>query len=108
METRASLASCAEAGGLSCLRDGERVAGVIAARPSVERGVLAWYMVEEILDTPYRGRGLAPLLQRAFLAGLDRSRSVLVSGHIDAANLPSLRTALRCGRIDAGGWVFLS
>ena len=50
----------------------------------------------------------APLLQRAFLAGLDRSRSELLSGHIHAANLPSLRTALRCGRIDAGGWVFLS
>jgi hypothetical protein len=108
LETRASLASCAEAGGLSRLRDGERVAGVIAARPSVERGVHAWYMVEEVLDAPYRGRGFAPLLQRAFLAGLDRSRSELVSGHIDAANLPSLRTALRCGRIDAGGWVFLS
>jgi len=51
---------------------------------------------------------LAPLLQRAFLAGLDRSRSELVSGHIHPANRPSLHTALRCGRIDVGGWVFLS
>lgn len=107
LEDRASLRACAQAGGLYCLREGARVAGVIAACPEVQRGVWAWYIREQILDTAYRGRGLAVRVQRAFLAALDRSRAELVSGYIDALNLPSLGTALRCGRLQAGGWVFV-
>ena len=41
------------------------------------------------------------------LARLDARAHPLVLGTIDAANVPSLRTARRVGRTDAGGWVFV-
>ncbi len=107
-EERASLATCAADGALFCLRERGRLAGVIAARIEDRYGLRAWYVVEQVLDAEYRGRGLAPALQRALLARLDRSRSALILGEINDRNQPSLRTALRVGRLDAGGWVFVA
>jgi hypothetical protein len=107
-ESRESLVACAADGALLCLRDRGRLAGVIAAKVDARYGLRVWYMIEEVLDSDYRGRGLAPALQRALLVRLDRSRAELVLGEIDDVNLPSLRTALRAGRIDVGGWVFVA
>ncbi|MEE8467623.1 MAG: hypothetical protein V3T22_04170, partial [Planctomycetota bacterium] len=82
--------------------------GVIAANPTTYRGVSAWSVREELLDAPYRGRGLAKSVQRSMLARLDQNVSPLILGTIYTANQPSLRTALSVGRRDAGGWVTLS
>jgi RimJ/RimL family protein N-acetyltransferase len=106
-EDREALQACAAAGTLFCLRDRGRLAGIIGARLDARYGAHTWYVVEEVLDAGYRGRGLAPALQRALIARLDPARASLILGEIDDANLPSLRTALRAGRLDAGGWVFL-
>jgi hypothetical protein len=107
LESMDSLEQCARNGAMYCLRDRGVLAGVIAARLGAVRGIQAWYMVEEILGTTYQGRGLAPIMQRHFLLRLDRSSAPLVIGEIDDENVPSLRTALRVGRKDVGGWVFI-
>ena len=98
---------CATQGGLHVLEVGGRRAGVIAARPGVVRGVPGWEMIEEVLDSDFRGQGLAPPMQQEFLARLDPGKGELVLGTIDDENHPSLGTARRVGRTEGGGWVFI-
>ncbi|MSO55536.1 MAG: hypothetical protein EXQ55_01220 [Acidobacteria bacterium] len=98
---------CARMGGLFQIEREGRLVGVIVARPGEVRGIPGWKMTEEILDESIRGSGVAPLMQQAFLARLDGRVCKLVFGTISARNLPSLRTALRVGRRDIGGWVFI-
>ncbi|MEE8468547.1 MAG: hypothetical protein V3T22_08835 [Planctomycetota bacterium] len=107
VEEREDLQGCADVGALFRVLVEDEFAGVIAANPTTYRGVGAWSVREELLDTPYRGRGLAKLVQRSMLARLDQTVSPLVLGTIYTANQPSLRTALSVGRRDAGGWVTL-
>lgn len=104
---RSDYEDCASDGALYTIQSGATRIGVIAARPGRLRGIVGWEMVDEILDAGFRGRGLAPPLQRAFLERLDSQRHPLVFGTIAADNLPSLRTALRVGRRIVGGWVFV-
>lgn len=98
---------CARNGLVVELRTGTQTVGIVAARLGSLRGVVGWEMVEEILAYEFRGRSLAPPLQRQFLSALDGARAPLVWGTIAARNEPSLRTALRVGRKDVGGWVFI-
>jgi hypothetical protein len=103
-----SLEECERRGALYCLRDGARFAGLMAARSHSLRGITGWEIVEEILGTDYRGKGLGVAMQRLFVSGLDPRQGVLVMGEIADGNLPSLRTAQRAGRKDVGGWVRLT
>jgi len=106
IEPLESLEECAKCGGLfQVLIDGE-CAGLIASKPGIYRGISGWLMIDEVLTKPYRGRGFAPVMQRMFLERLDQGICKLVMGTIDCANKPSLGTALRNGRIDAGGWIW--
>ena len=98
---------CARAGVVLQLEADGRIVGIVAARSGAIRGIVGWEIVDEILAHSVRGRGLASSLQRLFLATLDTHRSPLVFGTIAAGNERSLRTALRVGRKDVGGWVFL-
>jgi hypothetical protein len=106
-ESKETLDECARAGALFILRDGDRLAGLMAARPQTLRGIKGWEIVEEFLWDDYRGRGIAPAMQGRFTSGLDNSHAQLVFGEIHDLNVPSLRTALRAGRTDVGGWVFV-
>jgi RimJ/RimL family protein N-acetyltransferase len=103
-ERLASLEECESRGALYCLRDRDRFAGLMAARPHALRGIRGWEVVEEILGAEYRGKGLAVAMQRLFVSRLDPARGLLVMGEIADGNLPSLRTAQRVGRKDVGGW----
>ncbi|MFZ1768797.1 MAG: hypothetical protein WAU00_06355 [Caldilinea sp.] len=105
--TEEEYTACAHAGGLYVVEVDGDYAGVIAALPDVVRGIPGWVMMEEMLDTRFRGRGLARPMQRLLLARLDTQRHRLVLGTINDANLPSLRTARGAGREEVGGWVFL-
>ena len=93
-----------------CIRDawlGDRWAGVIASDCSADFwGILCHVIFEEFLAAHARGRGLAPVMQQRFIADLDVDRSSLVAGTIHATNEASLRTALKVGRIDVGGFDF--
>jgi GNAT superfamily N-acetyltransferase len=104
---REDYEACAGAGGLFVAEHEARLVGVFAARPGEVRGVPGWLVEEELLAEGWRGRGLAPLLQRSALARLDAHAHPLVLGTIDAGNAPSRRTARRVGRTDVGGWWFV-
>ena len=108
IENRESLQECANCGGLYQGLINREFAGLIAARPGRYRGVPGWLIIDEVLAKPFRGRGFAPTMQRKFLDQLDSRECDLVMGTIDDNNHPSLRTAMRCGRVDAGGQVFVS
>jgi RimJ/RimL family protein N-acetyltransferase len=107
-EDREDLQACADVGALFRVLVDDAFAGVIAAAPSRHGGVDGWSVNEELLDTAYRGQGLAVHAQRAMLAQLDQNVSQLVFGTINAVNQASVKTALRVGRQDAGGWVSLA
>jgi len=46
-------------------------------------------------------------LQRHFIDQLPSGKGDLVFGTIDATNRPSIRTAIKVGRADLGGWSFV-
>jgi hypothetical protein len=91
------LQQCAEDGLLYKVLVDEDRAGLIAGRREALLGLSGIYMAELLLLPPYKGKGLAPALQRKFLGQLD-SGIELVWGTIDARNTPSTRTALKMGR----------
>ncbi len=105
--SREDYVACADAGGLWVVEHDGRFGGVFAARPGEVRGIPGWIVEEELLGDALRGRGLAPLVQRSALERLDVGERPLVLGTIHADNAASLRTALRVGRTDVGGWVFV-
>jgi hypothetical protein len=97
-EDRASLLSCFDGGGyFRVLVDG-RQAGFVAARLDSFRLWSGWCVIEQVLKPAFRGRDLAPSLQRALFSRLDVRRAPSVFGTINARNTPSSRTALRVGR----------
>lgn len=98
LESRTSLAECARAGALFRVVIDDVTAGVIAARPDSYRYWRGWHIVEEVLHPRFRRRHFAPAMQQAFLRTLDAGREAFVFGTVDAANIPSLKTALRVGR----------
>ncbi len=97
-EDRTSLAVCAETNSYFMVFVDSVLAGFVAARPDSFRLWTGWCMVEQVLKPSFRGRGLAPVLQRLLLERLDLSTNQHVFGTIDARNTPSSRTALRNGR----------
>ena len=107
LELRTSLEQCAQTQGLFRVMIDNRSAGVIAARPDSYRSWRGWHVVEEVLHPDYRGRHLAAAMQQAFLRRLEPEREPFLFGTIAAANMPSLRTALRVGRqvLEIGGFV---
>jgi RimJ/RimL family protein N-acetyltransferase len=102
-----ALEECARAGGLYACFEGTELVGMVAVKPDDRYCVDAWLMWDIVLARKYCGQGLAAALQRAVLDRLDTIRAPLVVGTINAKNLPSLGTALRCGRQVVGAWVFV-
>lgn len=103
-----SLAECAKAGGLFGCFDGAQVVAIVALKPDARYAAPAWLVWDSVLAREHCGQGLAPRVQRAVLDRLDPSQAALVAGTIAAANLPSLRTALRVGRQIMGSWAFIA
>lgn len=94
---REGLQDAADQGLLMALRDGHGFAGLAAATISPLFGRRALCMLDVFLTERLRGKGLAPVVQSAFLTG-QRSGADTVWGHIHARNVPSLRTARKLGR----------
>jgi len=81
-------------------------AGIIGGCKSTLLGVNALYMDEILLTDAFKGKGLAPQVQKIYLAAIC-DRFDLVWGTIDAKNIPSTRTALRVGRKIVRSEIFL-
>lgn len=74
-----------------------QVAGIIAGLPEDYYGFPAVNLIDEFLFKDFRGRGLAAQLQGEFIQRLSDSYR-FIWGTIHNKNIPSLKTALKCGR----------
>ena len=81
-----------------------QLAGAIAGSHNGTSGLEGVEITEEILGRAFRGRGLAVAAQRTFLRDFP---DAIAWGRIDTDNHASMKTALRVGRIDLGGWTFV-
>jgi hypothetical protein len=85
-------------------------AGVTAASDGCEVGAKGYYMLELVLDTTFRGRGLGVVVQRKLAKALAEKSLypfAALFGTIGGVNKPMQKTAVRVGRVDVGGhyWV---
>ncbi len=105
VETRETMRHFIEHGVVGEVRVGGEWAGIVAAVRDADYGLRGYKMVEEILAPEFWGRGFAAPMQRRFIDLLDGSGEwPIVFGRISAANLPSLSTAKRVGRIEVSRW----
>ena len=79
----------------------------MAASRDVEGSLADHLIAEGFLDAPFRGRGLAAVAQRRLIDVLPEAPGGLLFGTIDGGNYASMRTALKTGSVDVGGWTFL-
>lgn len=91
------LEDCRKAGLLFFVRVDGYQAGLIAGHPWPLLGQAGLYFSELMLKADFRGKGLAPAIQRKFIDNLSEGYEV-VWGTIDAQNITSTKTALRVGR----------
>lgn len=83
-------------------------AGLFIARPAYRDGMHGYMLKDEILDTPFRFRGLAAHAQRRLARLLLGGRRNVLFGVIAPENLPSVRAAEKAGRIALSKCSFLS
>ena len=86
-------------------------AGVISAeRRDNEFGLQGYVVTEMVLNSAARGKGLGCAVQIQLAEALLPlgERSDLLYGTIGAENPPMLKTALRAGRLDIGGYMWVS
>lgn len=102
-----SLVECHETGRCLHARVNGKLAAVVASSPSNFEGLDGWLVREEILAPPFWRRGLGAALQRGLIDSLAGVENGILFGTIDVVNVPSLRTATRCGRVDISGWAFV-
>jgi GNAT superfamily N-acetyltransferase len=109
-ESRESLSECLAQGLLREVFVDDAWSGLIAARRDLIAGVRGLQVVEIVLTRDARGQGLGPAVHQRFarlVAATDLT--TILMGTIWAKNTPSLRTALRAGRLEVGAfyWVDL-
>lgn len=102
---RDAIETCAKAGANFRVRVDDEPGGWMAGKLDDSGPLSGWQVVEESLETRFRGQGLAAAMQRAFLDTLPGED--LVWGTIDTRNAASLRTARRVGREIVCGYLFL-
>jgi hypothetical protein len=105
IEPEKSLANCLEQGLLyEILVDGGW-AGIVAASRETFAGVTGCYMNEIVLESAVRGQCLGPAVHQHFakVVAAEHPEGV-ITGMIASVNVPSLKTAMRAGRIEIGAW----
>ena len=110
VESRERLAECLEQGLLCEVFVDGAWSGLIAARRDLIAGVRGLQVVEIVLVESARGQGLGAAVHQRFARLVaEADPAAIVMGTISARNLPSLRTALRAGRLEIGAfyWVDL-
>lgn len=97
---------CISDGAVVVMRQGGTWVGVAAAVRDAEWLLDGYLVMEELLDAPFRGRGLGRSLQRHLIHALPRSDAPLF-GTIHHLNGASLATARRCGRVVVATYWFV-
>jgi len=86
-------------------------AGVTAVFKDVNTGLSGFCVAEIVLDHAFRGQGLGNAVQLQLASQLvagGAERADLLFGTIGAVNVAARRTALRAGRVDLGGHVWVT
>ena len=105
IETQDSLGACLAEKLLFEIAVDGAWAGIVAARRQMLAGLDSIFMVEILLDQRARGHGLGLAVHQHFareVALIDPD--AVVSGTIAPVNVPSLKTALKTGRVEIGAW----
>lgn len=104
LESEEDLAELARLGLLFEIFVDDRWCGVTAVDRECEEGLLGYSMVEIILDSHARGRGLGAAVQRHLIERLQAPPVETLFGTIDSRNVAAIRAASRVGRVDTGGY----
>lgn len=106
-ETPADMQRFMEEGEMRLVWIDGRLAGVMAASPEVENGLRGWCMKERVLGREYRGAGFGPAALWAFIRSLPLEPDDMLWGTIVPENHASMRSALKLGRVDTGGYFWV-
>jgi len=82
-------------------------AGLVAASRAVEQGLSGFVVDEVVLGKVARGRGLGPVALRHLVEYLPARGGDVLFGTVDFRNAPAHRSALRSGREDVGGYLWV-
>jgi hypothetical protein len=105
IEPENSLANCLEQGLLYEIHVDGGWAGIVAASRETVVGVTGCYMNEIVLEGAARGQSLGPAVHQHFAKVVAAENpSGVITGMIASVNVPSLKTAIRAGRIEIGAW----
>jgi hypothetical protein len=105
IEPEKSLANCLEQELLFEIYVDDAWAGIVAASTETFAGVTGCYMNEIVLEGAARGQGLGPAVHQHFAKVVAAENpSGVITGMIASVNVPSLKTAMRAGRIEVGAW----
>lgn len=110
VESEEDLQGYLESGLLFEIFVGEVWAGVTAVYEDVNTGLSGLCVGEIVLAKAFRGQGLGSTVQLQLalqLVGQGSERDELLFGTIGAVNVPAQRAALRAGRVDLGGHVWV-
>lgn len=109
MSDAEQLNDCATTGRLCWWQiEGQRV-GLIGVSRTLDHGFDGYLMTEQVVDSPFVGRGSAAVAQGKLITSLrTENPDVALFGTIDASNTPSLRTAAANGRVIHGTKWFLT
>ncbi|MFK7907230.1 MAG: N-acetyltransferase family protein [Chitinophagales bacterium] len=106
VESRESLQDMMDKGLLfEVLVDGAW-AGIIGVCEARRKYLAGYEVYEEYLLAEFRGKGLAPAVQRHLIERLPSTANEMLYGTIHHQNIPSIKTAKRCGRRGVGAYVF--
>jgi RimJ/RimL family protein N-acetyltransferase len=78
----------------------DKWAGVIGTEEATAYGMSGYQVTEKCLTKEFRGRGLAPAMERRLIDRLPKADGAIFHGSIDSRNVPSLATAKRVGRVE--------
>lgn len=91
------MEECRRSGHLFLVQVNGSQAGLIAAKPEPLLGMEGVYFTDIMMSRAYKGKGLAPAVQRKFIDRLPEDCEI-VWGTIDAKNISSTKTAIKVGR----------
>jgi RimJ/RimL family protein N-acetyltransferase len=83
-------------------------AGIIGAASNDKYGVNGFEVIDEIMARQFRGKALAPAMQRHLINQLPSSENAVIHGTIHPSNAPSLATAKRVERVELINYLLVS
>ncbi|MGO3363702.1 MAG: hypothetical protein ACTIL2_14800 [Corynebacterium sp.] len=103
-----ALQDAADDGLLFTVRFRGRDAGIVAVRAEDSYGLTGWVVEEKCIAPEFQGHHISAAAMQQVLRRLPDTRNAVLWGHINAGNVPSLRTAEATGRKVVGAHLWFS